>query len=133
MAFEKLANWFGMSSDPMSDENAAIPEEPTITTATDRKNNVLSMNPEASRHGIIRVLEPRGYADAKDIAKDLLNDRAVLINLKKVNENQMCRITDFLTGTVYAINGDLVRVDQNIFLYTPANFEIDSTTSNFSE
>ncbi|RHW46883.1 cell division protein SepF [Bombilactobacillus bombi] len=126
MAFDKLANFFGMNDDEYVGEEDVSDNEV-------RRNNVVSLQPNNHERSEIRVVEPRRYSDAKEIAKDLLNNRAVLVNLKNVNEEQMRRITDFLTGTVFAINGDIRRVDQNVFLYTPTNFQIDNDTDNFTE
>ncbi|AXX64645.1 MAG: cell division protein SepF [Lactobacillus sp.] len=127
MAFDKLANFFGMNDDEY------VGEEEDVSDNEVRRNNVVSLQPNNHERSEIRVVEPRRYSDAKEIAKDLLNNRAVLVNLKNVNEEQMRRITDFLTGTVFAINGDIRRVDQNVFLYTPTNFQIDNDTDNFTE
>ncbi|MFR7699978.1 MAG: cell division protein SepF, partial [Lacticaseibacillus paracasei] len=35
-----------------------------------------------------------------------------------------------LTGTVFAINGEIKRVGESIFLVTPANFEIDGSLAS---
>ncbi|MBA1434351.1 cell division protein SepF [Bombilactobacillus bombi] len=128
MAFDKLANFFGMN-----DDEDYEPEEPSNDKDPVRKNNIVAMQPHNAQRSEIKVVDPKRYGDAKEIAKDLLNNRAVLVNLRKVNEEQMRRITDFLTGTVFAINGDVSRVDENVFLYTPANFQIDTETDNFTE
>ncbi|MBC8923042.1 cell division protein SepF, partial [Escherichia coli] len=39
------------------------------------------------------------------------------------------RIVDFLSGTVYALGGDIQRVGNNIFLCTPDNVEVDGSIS----
>ena len=42
------------------------------------------------------------------------------------------RIVDFLTGTVFAINGEIERIGDEIFLCIPENYEVSgSTTSQF--
>ena len=62
------------------------------------------------------------------IAKHLFAEEAVLVNFTLV-EDQARHIVDFLTGTVYALDGDIQRVGNEIFLCTPANMEIDSATA----
>ena len=62
------------------------------------------------------------------IAKHLFAEEAVLVNFTLVEEDQARRIVDFLTGTVYALDGDIQRVGNEIFLCTP-NMEIDSATA----
>ncbi len=52
-----------------------------------------------------------------------LNRRATLVNLQRIDKiNQI--IIDFLSGTVYAIGGDIQRVGTDIFLCTPDNVEV---------
>ena len=69
------------------------------------------------------------YSEAMSIAKHLFAEEAVLVNFTLVEEDQARRIVDFLTGTVYALDGDIQRVGNEIFLCTPANMEIDSATA----
>lgn len=77
----------------------------------------------------IMIIEPRVYSEAMNIAKHIIANEAVLLNFHLVEELQARRIVDFLTGTVYAIDGDIQRVGDEIFLCTPSNMEIDSATA----
>lgn len=77
----------------------------------------------------IAITEPRVYSEAMNIAKHIIADEAVLVNFHLIEESQARRIVDFLTGTVYALDGDIQRVGDEIFLCTPSNIEIDSATA----
>lgn len=77
----------------------------------------------------ITIIEPRVYSEAMTIAKRILSGDSVLVNFHLIEETQARRIVDFLTGTVYAEDGDIKRVGDEIFLCTPANVEIDSSTA----
>ena len=44
-----------------------------------------------------------------------------------MEEFQAGRVVDFLTGAVYAIDGDIRRIGEEIFICTPRNVEISST------
>lgn len=70
------------------------------------------------------LLEPRTYDEAQEIADHLKNRKAVIINLQRVSHDQAKRIVDFLSGTVYAIGGDIQKVGMNIFLCTPDNVDV---------
>lgn len=83
----------------------------------------------SSRTGKITIIEPRVYSEAMNIAKHIIASDAVLINFHLVEETQARRIVDFLTGTVYALDGDIQRVGDEIFLCTPSSIEIDSATA----
>lgn len=70
------------------------------------------------------LFEPRVFSDTQDIADELKNRRATLVNLQRIDKVSAKRIIDFLSGTVYAIGGDIQRVGSNIFLCTPDNVEV---------
>lgn len=81
----------------------------------------------------ISILEPRTYNEIQGIAKRLLNNEAVLINFHKVEEDQARRIVDFLTGTVYAQDGDITRVGDEIFLCTPKEVAVEGVQALYGE
>ncbi|KHF28572.1 Cell division protein SepF [Anoxybacillus sp. BCO1] len=61
------------------------------------------------------LFEPRAYAEVQEIADHLKNRRAVVVNVHRVDRDQARRIVDFLSGTVYAIGGDIQQVGSTIF------------------
>lgn len=77
----------------------------------------------------ISILEPRTYTESKEIAKCVFRNEIVIVNFHLVDENQARRIVDFLTGTVYALDGDIQRLGGELFICTPPNTEIDSATA----
>ena len=70
------------------------------------------------------LLEPRAYSESQQIADHLKKRNAVVVNLKRVTSDQAKRIIDFLSGTIYAIGGDLQKIGGGIFLCTPNNVNI---------
>ncbi|NLD79083.1 MAG: cell division protein SepF [Mollicutes bacterium] len=70
------------------------------------------------------LLEPRAYSESQQIADHLKNRHTVVVNLKRVTTDQAKRIVDFLSGTVYAIGGELQKIGGGIFLCTPKNISV---------
>ena len=70
------------------------------------------------------LLEPRAYSESQQIADYLKKRNTVVVNLKRVTSDQAKRIVDFLSGTIYAIGGDLQKIGGGIFLCTPNNINI---------
>ncbi len=107
-------------------------------TSNDSARNVVNMN-AANLHESSKMclFEPRVFSDTQDIADELKNRRATLVNLQRIDNVSAKRIIDFLSGTVYAIGGDIQRVGNDIFLCTPDNVEVagsiteDLDTSEF--
>lgn len=85
------------------------------------------MNSPVGKTAQIVVYEPRIYTDAQEIGSHLLKHRAVDFNFDRIEADDARRIVDFLTGTVFAINGEIKRIGESIFLDSPAHFEIDGT------
>ena len=75
------------------------------------------------------LLEPRAYSESQQIADYLKSRNAVVVNLKRVTPDQAKRIIDFLSGTIYAIGGDLQKLGGGIFLCTPNNVNVEGKIS----
>ncbi len=70
------------------------------------------------------LLEPRAYSEAQQIADHLKKRNTVVVNLKRVTADQAKRIMDFLSGTIYAIKGNIQKIGNGIFLCTPNNINV---------
>lgn len=107
--------WIGSDEEIFDDSNTANeyyslkPEE------------ALDQNDGASK---MILLEPRAYSEAQQIVDHLKQRNTVVVNLKRVTSDQAKRIVDFLSGTIYAINGDLQKIGGGIFLCTPNNVNV---------
>lgn len=97
-----------------------------------QKNNIVSLQ-SVQKSSKMVLVEPRVYAEAQDIADHLKNRRAVVVNLQRIEKDQAKRIVDFLSGTVYAIGGDIQKIGTDIFLCTPDNIEISGNISQMMQ
>ncbi len=79
------------------------------------------------------LLEPRAYSESQQIADHLKARNSVVVNLKRVTADQGKRIVDFLSGTVYAIGGDLQKLGTGIFLCTPKNINVEGKITEESD
>lgn len=79
------------------------------------------------------LLEPRAYSESQQIADHLKKRNAVVVNLKRVTPEQAKRIVDFLSGTIYAIGGDLQKIGGGIFLCTPNNVSVQGKITGETE
>jgi len=92
------------------------------------KQNVVSLQSVQKTSKVV-LFEPRVYAEAQEIADHLKSRRAVVVNLQRIQHDQAKRIVDFLSGTVYAIGGDIQQVGSKIFLCTPDNVDVTGSIS----
>ncbi|UNP86468.1 cell division protein SepF [Staphylococcus equorum] len=110
------------------------------TSSKNNARNVVNMNnQEQDQFGFTEesskmcLFEPRVFSDTQDIADELKNRRATLVNLQRIDKVSAKRIIDFLSGTVYAIGGDIQRVGSYIFLCTPDNIEVAGSITDHIE
>ena len=76
------------------------------------------------------LLEPRAYSESQQIADHLKKRNTVVVNMKRVTPDQAKRIVDFLSGTVYALEGDLQKIGGGIFLCTPKNVDVEGAITD---
>lgn len=91
------------------------------------KGNIVSIH--SQRNVRVVLNEPRSYEETQEIADHLRSRRPVVVNLQRVRTEQAIRIVDFLSGTVYALNGGITKIGPNIFLCTPDSIEIQGAIS----
>ena len=115
----------------VEEERMEEPEQ-EMPAPTNRKQNVVSLQ-SVQKSSKVVLIEPRVYAEAQDVADHLINRRAVLVNLQRINYDQAVRIVDFLSGAVYTIGGDIQKIGRDIFLCTPDNIEVSGNISEMME
>ena len=99
-------------------------------TATSRPVTHESIQPAEKKKVIELHQSPtKTVAKERTASRTATQPKATLVNFHLVEEKQARRIVDFLTGTVYALDGDIKRVGDEIFLCTPTGMEIDSSTA----
>ena len=70
------------------------------------------------------VIKPTSVDDAREITETLLNNQTVVLNLENLDVEIAQRIIDFISGATFAINGNLQKISNYIFLVTPTNVDI---------
>lgn len=103
-------------------------DEQPFAAKPQTKQNVVSLQ-SVQKSSKVVLCEPRVYTEAQDVADQLKNRRAVVVNLQRIQHDQAKRIVDFLSGTVYAIGGDIQKIGANIFLCTPDNVDVAGSIS----
>jgi cell division inhibitor SepF len=108
---------------------AASTQSSTSRPAASRRPNVLPLDGQRDASSKIALYEPRIYSDAKAIVTQILAGEAVIVNFGSIEDATARRIVDFMMGASFAVDGDVQRIGETIFLVTPHNFEISGTIS----
>jgi len=129
----KIKNYFTMDDEyeyEYVEKEVAVPEQKSNTNQKHKPQNVVNLTSLQQSSSKVVLCEPRNYNEAQEIADNIVNRRAVVINLQRVDHQQAKRIVDFLSGTVYAVNGDIQKLGSETFLCTPDNVEVSGTISD---
>lgn len=124
----KFMNFIGLQEEEEIIERERVVEgiEEAETNPYEQRNknkaNVVSIH--SQKNSRVVLSEPRSYDETQDIADHLRSRRAVVVNLQRVRQDTAVRIVDFLSGTVYALNGSISKLGPNIFLCTPDSVDI---------
>ncbi len=102
--------------------SSVFEEDETETFDSGKRNKVVKIHTTAQLKLV--VMQPESFEDAREIANHLKNKKPVVINLESVERNAAQRIVDFLSGAVYALDGNIQKVANGIFLIAPYNVGI---------
>ncbi len=112
---------------PQTKENDSVREEGLASK--DQSQNVVQLK-SVQKNAKMILVEPKSYDEVQEIADHLKRRKAVVINLLQIENGHALRVVDFLSGTVYAIGGDIQKLGPSIFLCTPDNVEITGSISD---
>lgn len=81
--------------------------------------------PMRSKNGMeVCVIKPATIEDGREITNTLVSGRAVILNLEGIHVELAQRIIDFTSGSCFAIDGNMQKVSNYIFIATPPSVEI---------
>lgn len=79
------------------------------------------------------VIKPTSMEDAREITETLLDNRAVVLNVEGLDVGIAQRIIDFTSGSTFAIDGNLQKISNYIFIITPSTVEVSGDFLNFMD
>jgi cell division inhibitor SepF len=83
-----------------------------------------SVTPNTGNQFKMVVIEPKSFDECPKLVDNLKAKKPVIINLEKVESDIARKIFDFLSGATYALNGNVQKVANNIFIFAPENVDV---------
>ncbi len=120
--FNKVMTFVGLDAEPEAEQEfleTAAQEEAEYTV---KKGKVVNIHTTTQLKVV--VVTPETFDEARDIADHLKQKKPVVINLEGVEKEIARRIVDFLSGSVYALDGNIQKISSGIFLIAPYNVGI---------
>lgn len=70
------------------------------------------------------------YDEVRRIIDEVKAGKIVVVNFESADRNEAIRALDFVSGAVYALEGSLQKVGDNVFLAVPKGVEVEDSTSS---
>ncbi len=113
-AAEEEEDDFGFAPMPAASTGSSV--------STGFSGQVLSMN-NSNKQEVV-LFRPGSFNDTSKAADDLRGRKAVIVNMENVDKAMARRVVDFLSGCVYALDGDVKKIAQSAYLFCPHNMDI---------
>ena len=111
--------------------NAAVAEPAAPSTpapaATGISGQVLNMS--SGKQEVI-LFHAKTFDDAAKAADELRKKKAVILNMENVEKSLTRRVVDFLSGSVYALDGSVKKIAQSTYLFCPHNMDVVGDLEN---
>ena len=89
--------------------------------------NVLNMS--SGKQEVV-LFHAKTFDDAAKAADELCKRKAVILNMENVDKALTRRVVDFLSGSVYALDGRVKKVAQSTYLFCPHNMDVVGDLEN---
>lgn len=80
----------------------------------------LNSNPQLQ----VVLVKPDRFDSVSEIADNLRDRKAIVLNLEATNKDVARRLVDFLSGCAYALDGKIKKIAISTYLITPSNVDI---------
>ena len=97
---------------------------PATAPATGFSGQIVNGRASAANKQEVVLFRPGSFNDTSKAADDLRNRKAVIVNMENVDKAMARRVVDFLSGCVYALDGDVKKIAQSAYLFCPHNMDI---------
>ncbi|XVG95456.1 cell division protein SepF [Eubacteriales bacterium KG127] len=96
----------------------------TIATSNPYKNSSKRFSTANTSAFKLVVIEPKSFDECPRLVDSLMSKRPIIVNLEKLDQELGRKIFDFLNGATYALKGNVRKVTNSIFIFTPSNVDI---------
>ena len=127
---DKIRNKMGQNpeSEEYIEEVDNTDDSDLQATTYQNPDNVVDFKNKAKNNQLkVMVIEPVSFDDAQQVADHIPNHKPVVVNFENTSSDIAKRIIDFISGTTYALSGDIKKVGKNVFMCAPNNVSVNFT------
>ncbi len=106
---------------PFSASRSADPGFQSSNSGSGFNGQVLNMG--SGKQEVV-LFHAKTFDDAAKAADELRKKKAVILNMENVDKALTRRVVDFLSGSIYAMDGSVKKIAQSTYLFCPHNMDI---------
>ena len=110
-----------------ADLGASASVSSSSTSSTGFGGQVISMS--SGKQEVV-LFHAKTFDDAAKAADELRRRKAVILNMENVDKALTRRVVDFLSGSVYALDGSVKKIAQSTYLFCPHNMDVVGDLEN---
>jgi cell division inhibitor SepF len=99
-------------------------ETPAANNTSRRSGPARVMNLNNNSAMQVVLVKPDRFDTVSEIADNLRDKKAIVLNLESTNKDVARRLVDFLSGVAYAIDGKVKKIAANTYIITPPNVDL---------
>ena len=112
---------------PFADSREDSGFSASSNTSSAFSNQVLNMS--SGKQEVV-LFHAKTFDDAAKAADELRRKKAVILNMENVDKSLTRRVVDFLSGSVYALDGSVKKIAQSTYLFCPHNMDVVGDLEN---
>ena len=74
----------------------------------------------------LKIINPKEYSEASEIADYLMNGNTVLLNIESMPREQAIRLLDYIAGATHAVGGLMTKVGKTTIVVAPKNVDVSN-------
>lgn len=91
---------------------------------------VVNMGVAGNKQEVV-LFHAKSFDDAAKATDELRNRRAIILNMENVDKALTRRVVDFLSGSIYALDGKVKKIAQSTYLFCPYSMDIVGDLESF--
>lgn len=121
---ERVMNLLGIETEEVIEEVYLDDPADTKPVKSGKDRGKVVSLPNPGKNIRLVLFEPQSFDDVQTIVNHLKAKRPVILNMEEIDKGLARRITDFVGGAVFALDGAVQKVSASIMLFAPPNVEV---------
>ncbi len=124
----RMPSFASAASNDTASEYSAPASHAASSVSSGFSGQVLNMS--SGKQEVV-LFHAKAFDDAAKAATELRSKRAIILNMENVDKALTRRVVDFLSGCVFALDGQVKKIAQSTYLFCPHSMDIVGDLESF--